>query len=210
MVNLSTDDINNLGSRVDLSVLGGLVTVNTNKTRLPNGQATGPVIVTVFGIPVYVGQGTSGKPMSLQPPSQPKIVKPQSNAEPISQKPIESRSQPKAKSPRVEKDKKLEIGATTTTVNKAEKADLSRIQLAEILTRMAQKINEQDAIIQELKLARAKSERAERSPMSVAEPIAPPVTFDQEAADSKLKLFEQVSDMLRNRRNNIIRDNTSS
>lgn len=204
-MNLSTDDINNLGSRVDLSVLGGLVTVNTNKTRLPNGQTTGPVIVTVFGIPVYVGQGTSGR---LTPG--PKAIKPQSQPEPISQKPIESRSQPKVKVPRVDKDKKLEIGTTMTTVNKAEKADLSRIQLAEILSRMAQKINEQDAIIQDLKASRAKADRAERSPISSAEPVFATATFDQDSADSKSKLFEQVSDMLRNRRTNMIRDSSSS
>lgn len=47
---------------VDLSVLGGFVTVNTNRTRLPNGQLTGPVIVSIFGIPVYVGQHTSKPP----------------------------------------------------------------------------------------------------------------------------------------------------
>lgn len=43
-------------SVVDLSVLGGLVTVFTNKTAQPNGRPSGPVTVSVFGIPVYVGQ----------------------------------------------------------------------------------------------------------------------------------------------------------
>lgn len=43
-------------SVVDLSVLGGLVTVFSNKTSPANGRPSGPVSVSVFGIPVYVGQ----------------------------------------------------------------------------------------------------------------------------------------------------------
>uniref|UniRef100_A0A6G1SEB4 Hemicentin-2 n=1 Tax=Aceria tosichella TaxID=561515 RepID=A0A6G1SEB4_9ACAR len=46
-------------SKLDLSVLQGLVTVNKDKTRDANGDMTGPVKVTVFGIPVYSGKGTS-------------------------------------------------------------------------------------------------------------------------------------------------------
>lgn len=46
-------------SKLDLSVLSGLVTVNHDKTRRPDGQQVGPVTVTVFGIPVYSGIGSS-------------------------------------------------------------------------------------------------------------------------------------------------------
>lgn len=48
-------------SKLDLSVLSGLVTVNRDKARKPNGQQVGPVTVTVFGIPVYSGLGSSGR-----------------------------------------------------------------------------------------------------------------------------------------------------
>lgn len=44
-------------SRLDLSVLQGLVTVNKDKARDQNGVMSGPVKVTVFGIPVYTSKG---------------------------------------------------------------------------------------------------------------------------------------------------------
>lgn len=44
-------------SRLDLSVLSGLVTVNKDKQRNPlTGEIGGPLTVTVFGIPVYSGR----------------------------------------------------------------------------------------------------------------------------------------------------------
>lgn len=44
-------------SKLDLSVLSGLVTVNKDKQRNPStGEVSGPVTVTVFGIPVYSGK----------------------------------------------------------------------------------------------------------------------------------------------------------
>lgn len=46
-------------SKLDLSVLSGLVTVSRDKARKPNGQQVGPVTVTVFGIPIYSGLGSS-------------------------------------------------------------------------------------------------------------------------------------------------------
>lgn len=59
-------------SFVDLSVLGGLVTVYSNKTRDPSGQSSGPVTVSIFGIPVYVGNTISKPPKPVRPeqPSQ--------------------------------------------------------------------------------------------------------------------------------------------
>lgn len=49
---------NNSGKsgKLDLSVLSGLVTVITDKERQDDGTSTGPVTVTVFGIPVYSGK----------------------------------------------------------------------------------------------------------------------------------------------------------
>lgn len=40
-------------AKLDLSVLQGLVTVNKDRARDQSGQLTGPMKVTVFGIPVY-------------------------------------------------------------------------------------------------------------------------------------------------------------
>lgn len=42
-------------SRLDLNVMGGLVTVNRDRERKPDGASSGPLTVTVFGIPVYTG-----------------------------------------------------------------------------------------------------------------------------------------------------------
>lgn len=47
-------------SKLDLSVMHGLVTVNQDKTKDSSGQVSGPMTVTVFGIPVYTGKGTRG------------------------------------------------------------------------------------------------------------------------------------------------------
>jgi len=44
-------------SRLDLSVLQGLVTVQKDKQRDQDGQMNGPMKVTVFGIPVYTSKG---------------------------------------------------------------------------------------------------------------------------------------------------------
>jgi hypothetical protein len=60
-------------SKLNLSVLQGLVTVNKDKARDQNGQMTGPVKVTVLGIPVYTSKGT--------PPSQTTSAAPLSRAE---------------------------------------------------------------------------------------------------------------------------------
>lgn len=58
--NMFKDDNKNTGqSRLDLSVLNGLVTVNRDKERKPNGSIGGPLVVTVLGIPVY--QGTTNR-----------------------------------------------------------------------------------------------------------------------------------------------------
>lgn len=46
-------------SKLNLSVLSGLVTVSRDKARKPNGQQVGPVKVTVFGIPIYTGHASS-------------------------------------------------------------------------------------------------------------------------------------------------------
>lgn len=43
-------------SKLDLSVLHGLVTVNKDRKPDATGQMTGPLKVTVFGIPVYQGK----------------------------------------------------------------------------------------------------------------------------------------------------------
>lgn len=53
---MKKDDDDTGRSQLDLSVLSGLVTVNRDKARGPNGQLTGPLTVTVFGIPVYTGR----------------------------------------------------------------------------------------------------------------------------------------------------------
>lgn len=46
-------------SKLDLSVLSGLVTVNKDRQRNPiSGEVTGPLTVTVFGIPVYTGRAS--------------------------------------------------------------------------------------------------------------------------------------------------------
>ena len=45
--------------KLDLSVMQGLVTVSKDKTRDQDGRLTGPVKVTVFGIPVYSTKGTA-------------------------------------------------------------------------------------------------------------------------------------------------------
>lgn len=67
MTNLNNPD----KSKLDLSVLHGLVTVQKDKERDQNGQMNGPMKVTVFGIPVYTSKGNqrSGAPMdSLEEP----------------------------------------------------------------------------------------------------------------------------------------------
>lgn len=53
---MSNDKDDQLGrSKLDLSVLNGLVTVNRDRERKENGLSAGPLTVTVFGIPVYTG-----------------------------------------------------------------------------------------------------------------------------------------------------------
>lgn len=54
-----TNDKNN--SKLDLSVLSGMVTVNREKGRQPNGAVTGPLTVSIFGIPIYSGQAAPPK-----------------------------------------------------------------------------------------------------------------------------------------------------
>lgn len=54
-------------TKLDLSVLSGLVTVNKDRQRDPmTGQVSGPLTVTVFGIPVYTGKASAaaGSPQS--------------------------------------------------------------------------------------------------------------------------------------------------
>lgn len=46
-------------SKLDLSVLQGLVTVSQDKTKLSDGRVSGPLTVTVFGIPVFIGSGAA-------------------------------------------------------------------------------------------------------------------------------------------------------
>lgn len=48
--------------KLDLTVLQGLVTVMKDKARGENGSLTGPVKVTVFGIPVYTSKGSPVDP----------------------------------------------------------------------------------------------------------------------------------------------------
>lgn len=45
-------------SKLDLSVMHGLVTVNQDKEKGANG-VSGPLTVTVFGIPVYTGRASA-------------------------------------------------------------------------------------------------------------------------------------------------------
>lgn len=54
IVDLTNENGKN-GATVDLSVLSNFVTVNTNKTVLAPGLASSSTVVTVFGIPIYVG-----------------------------------------------------------------------------------------------------------------------------------------------------------
>lgn len=43
-------------SKLDLSVMQGLVSVSRDKSRDKNGTVSGPLTVSVFGIPVYSGR----------------------------------------------------------------------------------------------------------------------------------------------------------
>lgn len=43
-------------SKLDLSVMHGLVSVNHDKVRDLNGTVSGPLTVSIFGIPVYSGR----------------------------------------------------------------------------------------------------------------------------------------------------------
>jgi len=49
-------------SKLDLSVLSGLVTVNREKARQADGQISGPLTVSVFGIPIYSGSALKMPP----------------------------------------------------------------------------------------------------------------------------------------------------
>lgn len=53
-------------NRVDLSVLKGLVTVNGDKVKQADGSSSGPLSVSVFGIPVYSGNYRSSPKSQLK------------------------------------------------------------------------------------------------------------------------------------------------
>lgn len=57
---LNQVDKNTGDHKLNLSVLQGLVTVDKDKTRNEKGEVTGPLRVTVFGIPVYNGRNYLG------------------------------------------------------------------------------------------------------------------------------------------------------
>lgn len=54
-------------SKLDLSVLQGLVTISKDKARNQDGRMDGPFKVTVFGIPVYNSKGTASSGASSRP-----------------------------------------------------------------------------------------------------------------------------------------------
>lgn len=185
IVDLGTDKRTDK-SRVDLTVLGGLVTVATNKTQLPDGSSSGPVIVTVFGIPVYVGSGTSR-------PKPPRVPRPPKNPRPEASPLL---PEIKDKSARFEKE------LTNRAEAKLEQKEKSK--MAELLAQMSKKLDEQSETIRQLQAGRATSSESqvERS-TSTTKKLSDnrPSTGKLDATTTPKPIrFEDVTDILRRRR----------
>lgn len=57
-----TNESGRENQKLDLSVMGGLVSVNQDKKK-QNGTVSGPLTVSVFGIPVYAGRTQKSVPV---------------------------------------------------------------------------------------------------------------------------------------------------
>lgn len=125
-------------SFVDLSVLGGLVTVLTNRTKQPNGQESGPVTVSVFGIPVYVGQHSG-----VQRPPKPAKVVPTETPTPSPSTTEEASS--KSASVRSSRREVESIAATGEKKN----------ETADVMRRLMRIVKQQSQIIRELRAEKA-------------------------------------------------------
>lgn len=188
------------------------MTVNTNRTRLPNGQLTGPVIVSIFGIPVYVGQHT-GPPKSLaqkqgtaqqvelsnitkqakhhgssKTTSKPEMIKSQDTQEGQTKMKLPLARMEDANDQKSEEDSVVELTASKNKDN-----------LNAILIKLTEKISQQNEAIKQLKME--KNQLQARSMM--INRVSPAITSNIETQPKAKLEFEQVAEMMRNRRHQI-------